>query len=257
MHRHLISLLFLLTAMFATACSKPADEAVVDEPSANLQEPMVETAPEAQPAETAMTDPTEADPDHYTNEFENDAVRILRIKYGPGEESVMHYHPDSVAVYLADVEGQFTLPDGTVEDASAPAGSVFFGPAGSHQPRNTGDTAFEVVEVELKARAPGTGEAGGDDPVLVDPDHYSVEFENDAVRVLRIAYGPGEESVMHYHPDGVAIFVTDHEVEMNLPDGSAPTMTASAGEAAFVDAGQHRPKNIAEEPVEVVLIELK
>ena len=28
-----------------------------------------------------------------------------------------------------------------------------------------------------------------DDPVVVDPDHYAVEFENDQVRVLRIKYG--------------------------------------------------------------------
>ena len=36
--------------------------------------------------------------------------------------------------------------------------------------------------------------------VTADPAHYSVEYENDAVRLLRIQYGPGEESVMHYHP---------------------------------------------------------
>jgi hypothetical protein len=33
------------------------------------------------------------------------------------------------------------------------------------------------------------------DPVKVDPGHYSVDFENDRVRVLRIRYGPGERSI--------------------------------------------------------------
>ncbi len=49
-------------------------------------------------------------------------------------------------------------------------------------------------------------EALGQDPTVVDAKHYTVEFENDQVRVLRISYAPGEESVMHEHPNGVAIF---------------------------------------------------
>ncbi|MGA8149381.1 MAG: hypothetical protein WB952_00270, partial [Terriglobales bacterium] len=48
-----------------------------------------------------------------------------------------------------------------------------------------------------------------DDPVKVDPKHYKVEFENDRVRVVRIKYKPGEKSVMHSHPESVAVFLTD------------------------------------------------
>jgi hypothetical protein len=33
------------------------------------------------------------------------------------------------------------------------------------------------------------------DAVTVDSKHYTVEFENSEVRVLRIKYGPGEKSV--------------------------------------------------------------
>jgi quercetin dioxygenase-like cupin family protein len=36
-----------------------------------------------------------------------------------------------------------------------------------------------------------------------------VEFENESVRVLRISYEPGEKSVMHYHPNAVAVCLTD------------------------------------------------
>ncbi|MFN2500252.1 MAG: hypothetical protein ABR557_14310, partial [Pyrinomonadaceae bacterium] len=46
------------------------------------------------------------------------------------------------------------------------------------------------------------------DPVKVDPKHYSVEFENAQVRVLRIKYGPHEKSVMHWHPAGVVILLS-------------------------------------------------
>ena len=54
------------------------------------------------------------------------------------------------------------------------------------------------------------------DPVTVDPKHYSVEFENDKVRVLRIKYGPGEKSVMHAHPALVAVFLTDGKVRASV-----------------------------------------
>jgi quercetin dioxygenase-like cupin family protein len=243
--------------LLLAACSKPASEAGGDEQSADVAETTMETMSESGAPGAAMADPTAVDPEHYKVEFENDAVRILRINYGAGEESVMHYHPDSVAVYLTDVEGEFILPDGSVENGSAPAGSVFFGPAGAHQPRNLGDSAFQVVEVEFKEREASAQEPDGPDPTVVDADHYTIELENDAVRVLRIVYGAGEESVMHFHPDSVAIFMTDHLVEMGLPDGTTQELSASAGDAMWVPAGQHLPNNIAESAVEVVLVELK
>ena len=39
------------------------------------------------------------------------------------------------------------------------------------------------------------------DPVIVDSNHYKVEFENDQVRVLRIKYGP-ERKIGDARPPG-------------------------------------------------------
>ncbi len=55
--------------------------------------------------------------------------------------------------------------------------------------------------------------AKAQDPVKVDPKHYKVEFENDQVRVLRIHYGPHERSVMHAHPNAVAVFLSDQRAK--------------------------------------------
>ena len=57
-------------------------------------------------------DPVRADSKHYTVEFENDKVRVLRIRYGAGEKSVMHSHPESISVFLNDCKAKFTYPDG-------------------------------------------------------------------------------------------------------------------------------------------------
>jgi quercetin dioxygenase-like cupin family protein len=90
------------------------------------------------------------DPKHYKVEFENDKVRVLRISYAPGEKSVMHYHPDSVAVYLTDGKTRMTTPDGKSQELPAKAGASSWAPAGSHLPQNVGDKSFEVMVVELK-----------------------------------------------------------------------------------------------------------
>jgi hypothetical protein len=37
------------------------------------------------------------------------------------------------------------------------------------------------------------------------------------VRVLRIHYGPHEKSVMHEHPNSVAVFLTDGQVKWKTP----------------------------------------
>ncbi|HEY7530937.1 MAG TPA: cupin domain-containing protein [Gemmatimonadota bacterium] len=102
-------------------------------------------------------DAVTVDPKHYKVEFENDHVRVLRITYGPGEASVMHEHPENVAVFLTDGQGKFTLPDGSTQDASFPAGSVQWGPGETHLPQNVGEEPFELILIELKgAAAPAT-----------------------------------------------------------------------------------------------------
>jgi quercetin dioxygenase-like cupin family protein len=95
------------------------------------------------------------------------------------------------------------------------------------------------------------------DPTKVDSTHYKVVFENDQVRVLRITYDAGEKSVMHYHPDAVAVFTTDNRVNFTLPDGKVLETTAVRGQTIWTPAGKHLPQNVGEEPLEVILVEMK
>ncbi len=95
-------------------------------------------------------DPVRVDPKHYKVEFENDRVRVLRIRYEPGEKSVMHSHPESISVFLTDANTKFTYPDGRSEDITGNAGSVIHMDAFEHDPSNTSDKPFEVIQIELK-----------------------------------------------------------------------------------------------------------
>jgi len=95
-------------------------------------------------------DPVKVDSRHYAVDFENDRVRVLRAKYGAGEKSVMHSHPESIAVFLTNTHGKFTYPDGRSEDIKVKAGTVQHMDADTHLPESKSKTPFEVVIVELK-----------------------------------------------------------------------------------------------------------
>jgi quercetin dioxygenase-like cupin family protein len=95
------------------------------------------------------------------------------------------------------------------------------------------------------------------DAAKVDAKHYKVEFQNSRVRILRIKYGPHEKSVMHSHPDSIAIFQTDGRVKFTYPNGKTEERDMKAGQAAFTPAGRHLPENLTDNDMEVILVELK
>lgn len=97
-------------------------------------------------------DAVKSDPKHYSVVSENDQVRILKVHYGPHEKSVMHSHPNAVAVFLTDAKGTFTFPDGKKQDFAVKAGDSQYSPAGTHLPENTGDKDMEVIVTELKGK---------------------------------------------------------------------------------------------------------
>src|SRR5438309_10299386 len=95
------------------------------------------------------------------------------------------------------------------------------------------------------------------DAVKVDPKHYSVISENDQVRILKAHYGPHEKSVMHSHPNAVAVYLTDGNVVFHLPDGKTQESSGKAGGAMFTPAGVHLPENVGDKDMEVIVVELK
>ena len=96
-------------------------------------------------------DAVTADPSRYKVEFEDDQVRVLRIRYGPREKSVMHGHPRSMGVNLTDVNGRFMSPDGSTEEIHSKAGEIVWYPPTEHLPENLSDQPLEIVFVEFKA----------------------------------------------------------------------------------------------------------
>ena len=110
-----------------------------------------------------------------------------------------------------------------------------------------------VMALQLVAACPALGQ----DAVVADPKHYTVEFEDDQVRVLRVVYGPHEKSVMHEHPASVGVYLTGGHIRITLPDGKTGEPYVKAGQAMWHPAGKHLIENLGDTPFELVLTELK
>ncbi|MCH8282869.1 MAG: cytoplasmic protein [Chloroflexi bacterium] len=89
-------------------------------------------------------------PDLYKVLFENDRVRVLDVRYGPGVKSDMHSHPDTVVVALTLLKAKFTSADGQTVDIELQAGEAGFVEAQDHMVENTGTSEIRGILVQLK-----------------------------------------------------------------------------------------------------------
>jgi beta-alanine degradation protein BauB len=95
------------------------------------------------------------------------------------------------------------------------------------------------------------------DPLKVESAHYRLAFENDAVQVVYIHYGPHEKSAMHQHPAGVVVNITDGHLRFTDQNGSTQEVRAIHGEARWFPALRHRVENLSDTAYDGVYISVK
>jgi quercetin dioxygenase-like cupin family protein len=189
-------------------------------------------------------------------ELENEVVRVIRPRYGPGESMPMHEHPHRVIVPLTDGRVEQSFPDGRVATGELKAGEARYAPPTRHAVRNLGGARLELVEVEIKPLArPRT--LALPDRVGQDPAHFSLVFENDKVRVLRFRLGPRERGQRHVDAPHVTVFLSAAHLRLVGPDGRAEEARVEAGAAAWTGPAEHAPENLGDQPVELLSIEPK
>ncbi len=95
-------------------------------------------------------DPVKIDPAFNTVEFENERVRILRVRVGPRQKDSLHEHAASIAVTLTDQHVRVTSSDGASRELRRKAGEVRFLEPSIHRIENLSEAPYETVVVELK-----------------------------------------------------------------------------------------------------------
>ena len=94
------------------------------------------------------------------------------------------------------------------------------------------------------------------DPVVTNPDHYRVVFENERVRVLMYTDEPGDETTPHAHPDSVMYTLSSFRRRLVSGDAQRDVELA-AGFVGWLPAQQHHGVNIGDTPTHVLFVELK
>ena len=94
------------------------------------------------------------------------------------------------------------------------------------------------------------------DPVVTDPDHYSVVFENDRVRVLEYSDRPGDRTTPHEHPDSVMHTLSSFRRRLSSGDKHRE-VEMPAGRTGWLPAQQHSGENIGDTDTHVLFVELK
>lgn len=202
-------------------------------------------------------DPVTLDPAHYTVEVDNERVRALRVRYGPGEGSPMHEHPAGIGITLTPTRSRFQMPDGTTrEGAERPAGAVFWRPAVRHANQNLMDKPAEMMEMDIKGlpdRAAAAAVAKSEPPDASE----TVEFENEFVRVLRARIPGKGRTAAHRHSDAVLVVMSDQQLRVTAPDGTATEQTLRKGHIFWAPAETISIENLGGSVAESFLIELK
>jgi hypothetical protein len=180
--------------------------------------------------------------------FENDQVKVARALEKAHVKGGFHEHkPNRVMIYLQAGRQRFEYKDGRqpAEFEWKPGQVVWSKAEGMHAPEVTGDEPFNIVEVELKK--PGTGKTIGSphDALTSDLKHYTLEFENSQVRVLRLKLGAHETTPKVAHTlNSVVVYLT-------------PAASHKAGEALWKPAGTYKEENPGTDPLEMVVVEVK
>ena len=89
-------------------------------------------------------------PHAYKILVENDRVRVLEFKGGPGVKTEMHTHPSAVAVAISGGKFKFTIADGPTIEAELSAGEAMFTDRVVHSTEVLGTEDVHVLLVELK-----------------------------------------------------------------------------------------------------------
>lgn len=89
-------------------------------------------------------------PDQYSVVENNDRVRILEFRGGPGTASKMHSHPAVVAVALSDAKVRFTFPNGQSMELELKSGMAMYQDAADHATEVLGNSESHVILIELK-----------------------------------------------------------------------------------------------------------
>jgi quercetin dioxygenase-like cupin family protein len=201
-------------------------------------------------------DPVKVAGGQYRLIAENEDVRLLDVNLAPGAKTVMHSHPDVMAVMLQPGATKWTMPDGKTAQ-SAPdtkRGTVIAMDAQTHISENLGKTPLRAVLIEFKKPAPaaGTARKASSAPsckVITESPHATAQLCTGAA---------GSMVAKHTHAAGVVyVALTDLTAEITDSTGKTHTMDLKKDSATIAPPETHSGKNTGKAAYKLIVVDLK
>jgi len=241
-------------SLFLIACGqgekKADDSKATDSAGAAAADTTKTVAAETTP------DAVKAAPNLYKTLQDTLGIRILEADYKPGDSSALHSHPDYALYVIQGGNTEFIGKDGSKMNSEMKSGDENIRPAEVHSVKNTGKTEVKVLLVEVNRPMGTTSFDAKMDASKVAPDLYKVTKDTMGIRILHVAYKPGQSSAMHSHPDLVLYAIAGGTVEFTEKDGKKDKRELKTGMSMVVPADTHSVKNIGKTTAKVLLVEV-
>lgn len=87
---------------------------------------------------------------------------------------------------------------------------------------------------------------------------YTLLFENERLRVMKMQLKPGQVSPMHNHPNDHMVYIlNDAKLKLYLPDGDSAEYKLKSGKILWIEAGSHETENIGSSVASNIVTEVK
>jgi hypothetical protein len=103
------------------------------------------------PVRWPALDPLKVAAGIYRREFENDQVRVLRVRIKPGQSIPRHEHvTNRVTIALTPARIRLTKADGSVVESRFEAGEARWGQPDTHSEQNEMKEPIELILIDIK-----------------------------------------------------------------------------------------------------------
>ena len=191
--------------------------------------------------------------------IENEQVKVVKVTQGPHIKTKLHKHDmNRVMVYLQPGKQTIEYQGANTAHLNWKAGQPLWSPKGGmHIAEITSDNPVTIVELELK-NAGRKVTPPAKDPLKVAPSQYTLEMDNDQVRVLRSRVGPKGSIPQHEHGlNRVVVFLTDQDFKITKADGTVDLSKHKVGDVTWSGPVTHKEENLSDKPFEILIVEIK
>lgn len=193
--------------------------------------------------------------------IDNPKVRVLHLVLEPGEDAeIDNQKLDRVVVWLQSGSAETRRPGGETGTTSWKQNEAQWETANSsYLIRLKGSVPVAEIVVEVKGKGDSQrANTSPQNPWIVDPKHYKIEFENRDVRVTRVKIGPKESTPLHEHSlDRVVIYLTPLDFQIDPEGKPSEHSVQKAGAVVWGAPARHTEHNLSDKGFEAIVVEPK